>query len=229
MTESMWIACANPWSMVNHLGSKASDRKRRHLACACLRRFWHVLRDEEARKAVETAERFADGMADADQLQAAQNNADAGPEVSGGSAQLLRAAYYAASAHSSDVLYASNCAVAAASYRAFCDAVAAGGRRVTGNPKESEEAAQRAIAQDMFGNPFRPVPSIAPLWLAWNDGAIRKMAQAIYDGRAFGRLPLLADALEEAGCTDADILSHCRSDGEHVRGCWVVDLILGKE
>ena len=54
------------------------------------------------------------------------------------------------------------------------------------------------------------------------------MAQSIYDARAFDRLPLLADALEDAGCADADILSHCRTPGEHVRGCWVVDLLLGK-
>ncbi len=67
-----------------------------------------------------------------------------------------------------------------------------------------------------------------PSWLAWNDGAIRKIAQTIYDARAFDRLPLLADALEDAGCTDAAVLSHCREPGEHVRGCWVVDLLLGK-
>ena len=66
-------------------------------------------------------------------------------------------------------------------------------------------------------------------WLAWNDGAIRKMAQVIYDDRAFDRLPLLADALDDAGCTDAAILGHCRGGGEHVRGCWVVDLLLGKQ
>jgi len=65
-------------------------------------------------------------------------------------------------------------------------------------------------------------------WLAWNDGAIPKIAQVIYDNRAFDHLPLLADALEDAGCDDADILSHCRTPGEHVRGCWVVDLLLGK-
>ncbi len=66
------------------------------------------------------------------------------------------------------------------------------------------------------------------MWLAWNDGAIPKMAQAIYDDRAFDRLPILADALEDAGCDNQEILDHCRSNGEHVRGCWVVDLILGK-
>ncbi len=81
--------------------------------------------------------------------------------------------------------------------------------------------------RDIFGNPFRPV-ILDSFWLAWNDGAIRKMAHSIYDDRAFDRLPLLADALEDAGCTDADILSHCRTPGEHVRGCWVVDLLLGK-
>ena len=75
---------------------------------------------------------------------------------------------------------------------------------------------------------FRPLP-LDPRWLAWNDGAVRKMAQVIYDDRAFDRLPILADALEDAGCDNAAILSHCRGPGEHVRGCWVVDLLLGKE
>jgi hypothetical protein len=68
-----------------------------------------------------------------------------------------------------------------------------------------------------------------PSWLRWDDGTIPKLAQAIYDERAFDHLPVLADALEEAGCANADILAHCRGPGEHVRGCWVVDLLLGKE
>jgi anti-anti-sigma factor len=71
-----------------------------------------------------------------------------------------------------------------------------------------------------------PLPD--PSWLAWNDGAIRKMALSIYDDRTFERLPLLADALEDAGCADKDILGHCRGSGEHVRECWVVNLLLGK-
>jgi len=79
------------------------------------------------------------------------------------------------------------------------------------------------------GNPFRPAPHIDPAWLAGNGGTVPKLARAIYDERAFDRLPVLADALEDAGCTDADILTHCRSGGEHVRGCWVVDLLLGKD
>ena len=76
----------------------------------------------------------------------------------------------------------------------------------------------------------QPLPSCDrhPSWLSWNDGTIPKLAQAIYDDRAFDRLPILADALEEAGCDNADILNHCRQPGEHVRGCWVVDLLLNK-
>jgi hypothetical protein len=65
--------------------------------------------------------------------------------------------------------------------------------------------------------------------LTWNGCAIRRIAQGIYDNRAFDRLPVLADALEEAGCHDPDILGHCRQPKEHVRGCWALDLILGKE
>jgi hypothetical protein len=83
------------------------------------------------------------------------------------------------------------------------------------------------LIRDIFQNLFRPV-AVDPSWLAWNDGTVVKLAQAIYDDRAFDRLPILADALEEAGCDNADILAHCRQTGEHVRGCWVVDLILGK-
>src|SRR5262249_42286549 len=85
------------------------------------------------------------------------------------------------------------------------------------------------IFRDFVGNPFRPSPPLSPAVLIWNDGTVVKLAQAIYDERAFDRLPILADALEEAGCQDQDILGHCRSGGEHVRGCWIVDLLLGKE
>jgi hypothetical protein len=76
-------------------------------------------------------------------------------------------------------------------------------------------------------NPFRLV-SVDPSWLEWDGGTAPRLAAAIYDERAFDRLPILADALEDAGRTDADILGHCRSGREHVRGCWVVDLLLGK-
>jgi hypothetical protein len=82
--------------------------------------------------------------------------------------------------------------------------------------------------RDIFGNPFRSI-SVNSRWVDWNDGIVVKLAQRIYDDRAFDRLPILADALEEAGCTNQDILGHCRIQGEHVRGCWLVDLLLDKE
>jgi hypothetical protein len=65
--------------------------------------------------------------------------------------------------------------------------------------------------------------------LTWNVGTVFKLAQAIYDERAFDRLPIRADALEDPGCHDADILAHCRGSGDHVRGCWLVDLVLGRQ
>jgi len=63
---------------------------------------------------------------------------------------------------------------------------------------------------------------------AWLTPTVASLARGIYTDRAFDRLPILADALQDAGCDSADILGHCRGPGPHVRGCWVVDLVLGK-
>src|SRR5260370_923062 len=78
----------------------------------------------------------------------------------------------------------------------------------------------------LFGPPFGPAPPAAPAVPAYNGGRVPRLAAAIYEERAFDRLPVLADALEDAGCADADILGHCRGGGEHVRGCWAVDSVL---
>jgi hypothetical protein len=84
------------------------------------------------------------------------------------------------------------------------------------------------LLRDIFGPlPFREVV-IHPLLLTWNERVVVKLAQGIYDERAFDRLALLADALEEAGCDNQELLSHCRSGSDHARGCWVIDLLLGK-
>jgi hypothetical protein len=93
---------------------------------------------------------------------------------------------------------------------------------------EAECATQAGLLRCIFGNPFQPVTLDSAL-LKWKDGTIVNLAQTVYDDRAFDRLPVLADALEKAGCQAADILRHCRQPGEHVRGCWVVDLLLGKQ
>jgi hypothetical protein len=84
---------------------------------------------------------------------------------------------------------------------------------------------QAAIVRDIFGNPFRPV-AFDP---RWRTADVLGLAHGIYDGRAFDRMPLLADALMDAGCADEQVIGHCRSEGPHVRGCWVVDLILSKD
>ncbi len=78
--------------------------------------------------------------------------------------------------------------------------------------------------RDIFGNPIRPVVFDA----TWRTPSAVALAQAIYAERRFADMPILADALEEAGCTSADILDHCRQSSDHARGCWVVDLVLGK-
>jgi hypothetical protein len=88
--------------------------------------------------------------------------------------------------------------------------------------KEMHE--QAALLRDIFGNPFRPVTA-DPSWLTPKTN---KLAQAIYDGRRFQDTPGLANALEDAGCMIREIFDHCRGPGPHVRGCWVVDLVLGK-
>jgi hypothetical protein len=90
---------------------------------------------------------------------------------------------------------------------------------------DREQSAQCHRLHDIFGNPCRRVE----LERSFRTDHAIALAQSVYNARSFDRLPFLADALAAAGCTNEDILSHCRSGGEHVRGCWVVDLVLGKE
>jgi hypothetical protein len=94
----------------------------------------------------------------------------------------------------------------------------------TGPVYAAESAAHCDIIRDVFGNPFRPV-SFSPEWRA---GTAVALARQMYESRDFGAMPILADALQDAGCDEPAILDHCRRPGEHVRGCWVLDLVLGK-
>jgi hypothetical protein len=89
-----------------------------------------------------------------------------------------------------------------------------------------ERAGQAGLCREIFGNPFRQ-SSVETSWLAWQGGTLPKLARGIYDGRAFDRLPILADALEDAGCTDGELLAHCREPGGHVLGCWALDAVVG--
>jgi hypothetical protein len=94
--------------------------------------------------------------------------------------------------------------------------------------KAAARKRQAALLHDIFPNPFQFPPVIDPACLRWQGGTVVKLAQAIYDDRAFDRLPILADALDDAGCTDTVILNHLRGPGPHVRGCFALDLVLGK-
>jgi hypothetical protein len=241
MTEAEWMACKDPTPMLVFLVDKACNRKFRLFACSCCRRLWPVFDDDRTRLAVEIAEQVADGKkprqalfdaveaageADSDGMDAAsavlplahENAYDAALEVSNAEDLLydtfLDAVYYG---------------WANGDYTFRRDPTRYDGEQGT-NAKEKIEAervAQVSLLRDIFGNPFRS-PRLDSTWLAWNGGTIRSLAQAIYDDRAFDRMPILADALEDAGCTDADILGHCRGEGPHVRGCWVVDLLLSR-
>jgi hypothetical protein len=84
------------------------------------------------------------------------------------------------------------------------------------------------LLRDVVGNPFRPRPAHDPAWLAVNGGIVRRLATNAYEDRTFSEFPILADALEDAGCADAALLEHLHGPGPHVRGCWALDVVLGK-
>jgi hypothetical protein len=106
---------------------------------------------------------------------------------------------------------------------------AAGGWAEADAVRAKERIEQAALLRCLFGNPFRSPPHLDPSWLTWNDCIVKRLAEGIYEERAFDRMPVLADALEEGGCESEDLLRHCRERGlAHCRGCWVVDLLLNK-
>ncbi len=214
MTEAEWPAIGNPKPMLRLLEKqkRLGDRKLRLFSCACGRRFWDVLTGLD-RKVVELAEDFADGRVSEWELGIAS---DAACEAQPDDDELEGEDYRIAQAQ----IAATTCASIREYMVETSQELLKAAKR-----KSTERLAQCQVLQDIFGNPFRPVVA-DPAWLTPTVVAI---ATAIYADRAFDRMPILADALEEAGCTNADVLLHCRSDRPHVRGCWVVDLVLGKE
>ena len=246
MTESEWLNSIDPHAMVEFLrvSHGPDERRYRLFACACVRRVW-PLAGSDSRDAVCLAEQFADGGATEADLAVALRKAESvtGPRARSYAVAVAWAASWTV-AHSRGpsphvtptpgwlaAYRASGHARDAAVRRAASDAQKSGGqvKAVMREVRDAEQRAQAALLRDVMGNPYRPRPHLDAAWLAWNDGAVAKMANTIYDDRRFTDLPLLADALEEAGCTNQDILGHCRNGGEHVRGCWVVDLLLGRE
>jgi hypothetical protein len=222
MNESEWLACGDPTPMLHFLQERGiSERKARLLACACCRRIWDLLTDPRSRSAVTVAERFADDEATMIELFTAKRDAVSATGIA------ANAAYWAASAKpSSPLVNAFDAAVGALARHAVGDArhdAAALWDAVQGQ----SQLFQVSLIREVIGNPFRDYP-LDPHWLAWEDGTVPRIARGIYEDRAFDRMPILGDALEEAGCSYEDILAHCRSGDEHLRGCWVLDMILDK-
>jgi hypothetical protein len=225
----------------------AAERSLRLLAVACCRRVWSLLADERGRRAVETAEWFAYGLADRDRLAAAATAAKDAYRTARDSLYFscndgavtstfrLRAldAYLAAVHCAAETTNADRLAMDCSLSLHYAAAAASRGwgpeGRAVRAARDAEHAVQAALLRDVYGNPFRPPAVPDPAWLAWDGGAVPRLARAIYKDQRFGDLPILADTLEEAGCADADLLDHLRGPGPHVRGCWVLDLLLTKD
>ena len=228
MTEAEWLVGEDPDKMLSFLRGKASDRKLRLFAVACCRRIWHLLTDERSRKAVEAGERLADGLVSEPKRRAI---AEAAKHVDiDGTNNAADAAYLAAEINSPPnhpdakwgIAFETMCMAAYADPQYLQSRSTDHGTRYY--PADSIRQAHCDLLRDIFNNPFRPVA----MKRAWRTPEIITLARFIYENRDFNRMPELADALEKSGCTEAEILNHCRKAKGHVRGCWVVDLILGK-
>jgi hypothetical protein len=252
VTESDWATCADPQLMLEFLRDRggADDRRLRLFACACCRSVWHLLADERGRAMVEVAERFVDGTAREDELLAAAKAANhaAYPDVRTTPRTVrdaLRAAHltgytpgtaaayleppppharpwyggYAASAFSAPDYFA-------VMARLFAADAAVGAPYLTSaywEALKAEMGRQAPLLRDIFGNPFKPT-QFDP---SWRSETAVALALQQYERRDFLLMPILGDALQDAGCEDEGILNHCRGSGPHVRGCHVVDLVLG--
>ncbi len=233
MTEEQWLACTDQFTMLAFVWArkrlarsfdrrqqKAHQRKLRLYICACCRSDWDHF-TERGRFAVGIAERYADGLVTRQQLRAAWKDAEAAAVGERGNGTWW--------ARLQDRLWGP------AWDDDSLEPVAASAAKEHIELEDCQSALlslgwlkKPNLLHELFGNPFRIIVPI-PAWLAWSDGTIPKLAQAIYDERAFDRLPILADALEDAGCTNADLLGHLRGPGPHYCGCCALDLLLGKE
>lgn len=207
MDEREWLSCTEPEKMLSFLRHNPSYRSLSHrrlrlLACACCRLVWNRMLDQLSKDAVGVAEDFAEGLASRDERRAIADKVH------------KRWGDYTPD-EAADAALSRNPHFAA-SHACSC----------------TERAGCAPVLRDIIANPFRPI-TLSP---AWRTPTILALAQAAYDHRLMpsgqlepDRLAVLADALEERGCDNAEILSHLRGDGPHVRGCWAVDLVMGRE
>jgi hypothetical protein len=252
MTPSEWLICSDPARMLEHVETGASERKLRLFASACCRRIWHLLPEDDSRFAVECAEQYADGLVGHTELEKAGERGKRATWAAVAAAHAGRTGLMAAAAQASWVAVWAACAAESAagpdlrgpgplSAAVRTAQVASWARSVAGDTcsysildvappgsrTEPEEACQAELLRDLFGEHDRP-PTLRPEWLRWNDGCVVRIARTIYAEGGFAELPVLADALEDAGCDDPRVLDHCRRPRLHTRGCWLIDGILGK-
>ena len=215
MTEIEWESATDPTPMLQFVrGKAASDRKLRLFAAAAFGRLIALLPDPRQRRGMEVLEQLAEGAVTLDACRGVVSgvrHAIPPDEWTPGSPPPAIHSHY----------------TALMLYREFCSssigvhAVHAADGLADGAGERHEQA---RLMRCIFGHPFRS-RTVDARWLV---PAVVSLARTIYEGRAFDRLPILADALEAAGCDDSELFAHCRSEGPHVRGCWVVDAMLGK-
>lgn len=217
MNAARWEAEPDPSQLIRGLRAPVSPRKQRLLMCALARHLWTVL-PAEGRRAVGVAERLADGRCDEAERAAAYEAAGGGLSAIYTQADCIPAK----ALESGDLDYFFHDAVDSVTRVADAE-----GRFIPEMPAArvaAEHAAVCRLIRDVFGNPYQPV-ALAP---TWRTTAVVELAAGMYESADFGPMPVLADALEDAGCTNPALPAHCRDAGSHVRGCWVVDLVLGK-
>jgi len=234
--EADWDDCDDPKWMLEFLRDTdtASDRKVRLFGVACARRYLHLTRDHRVAEAVDVAEQFADGLVGDAELSNARKAAQQAAQDGDGPPRPVKPrwerrvasfAYYVAARRAMEAAWI----VPQLAFKVLVWNAGVWDARDGQAIDLDAGTIHCGIIRDIFVYPLRPAPAVDPSWLAWNGGTVAKLAAGIYDGRRFADLPILADALEEAGCADAAILAHCRGPGEHVRGCWVVDLLKGRQ
>jgi hypothetical protein len=243
MTEVAWLVCDNPREMITRmcvwewhtfaelttsLGLRRrnlTERRYRLFACGCMRLAWHLL-DVHGRRAVEVAEQYVEGERSFSSLLVVRRQIEASvtPGLAYRIARLLRIETEAINSPAAGIGVTQHLARLAA-YKSASEAI---DLLVAEHLDDLRRPAilLSNVFRDIFGNPFRPV-TVSPAWRT--DTAIA-LARQMYESRDFSAMPILADALQDAGCDSEDILNHCRdANATHVRGCWVVDLVLGKE
>jgi hypothetical protein len=216
VTEEEWLEGKDPAPLLRYVREIASDRKLRLFACACARRAWGLLGDAH-RRMIEVGERYADGLVDESERAAACHVAPAGGEPS---PFANAAAWKTAIANEGDGAWD------AARWAPKLVPQALAQWQQSANVRDAEMHHECDLLRCIFGNPFRS-DQLADTYV--RTAAVIELAQEVYEHRSFNRMPEIAKALEAAGCRDNELVAHCRSDREHVRGCWVVDFLLGKK